>query len=206
MKIIGVMGGSGSGKSTVAELIKENLGSSAEIIRIDDFMHEYTRVHSKQLLCYLGREENDGLLLNHLSESVENIKNWISYISSDIKREVDAAITQYEGKCSTVILDWAFLPLVGNLFSMCDVTIRVQTDYQLKMNRLRARLIANNKDEKWSEEDLKRRICNSDLEGYDYKQNFIISNDGSFDTTRESISYLSSLFRKMGFATDDMTM
>ena len=190
MEIIGIMGGSGSGKSTVSDIIKNIYGNRCTIVRIDDFMHEYTRVRQEELASRLGIPSDDGLILNHLSSSIDRIKYWISTIGPDVDAAVNDSIQQLASSYDVIILDWAFLPLLKSLFDRCSITIRVSCDYDLKMNRLRARLSEHNKSERWDDRALDLRIRNSDLEGYQYRTDLFVENSGEIEILGQMVKHL----------------
>lgn len=188
MVLIGVYGGSGTGKSTATEMINKKLKNSFKI-NVDQFMHYYTDIRKDEIIDKLGLNKKDlelEYVLNYCGKSLDSVKKWIKVIEKDIEKEVLEVIKIQEGKVDAIIIDWAFLPLIP-LFEQCDFTISINCDLNEKYNRLKKRLENSNKISKWDEENLLYRLKNSALDEFGYTATYKISNNGTLEDLEKNI-------------------
>lgn len=185
MKIIGVYGGSGSGKSTTTKLLHEKIDNSA-IIDMDTFMHKNYNKHKEEILRALNVSEEPGVWwYNYLSVNFETKKVAIEIIKEDMEIDFKRAIME-NSMYDTCIADWAFLPLLG-IMSNCDFTIAVSTEYDTKYRRLYERLIQEGKTDHWPRSAFVNRLRNSTLDEFGYKPNYCLHNNGSLQDLSNGI-------------------
>lgn len=152
--LIGLIGKSGSGKTTVSLLFKE-LNKNIYVLEIDKIGHKsYTdeSVRTK-MFQYFGDE-----IFN--SDSSINRKKVASIVFNDtnmmqklydatyefMQKEIDKVIQEHD----IVILDYALLPLT-KYYDMCDIKILVTSDYSSRCQRVITR--DNISKEKYAERD-----------------------------------------------------
>lgn len=88
MKIIGVFGGSGSGKTTATNLLQKKLNNSV-VFAMDAFMHKHWDEHKKEILEKLNVEENENVWwYNYIIQSLDNIKKSIEIIKLEIEYDL----------------------------------------------------------------------------------------------------------------------
>ena len=190
MSIIGIFGGSGSGKTTVTEMLHSKIDDSV-VISVDPFMHKHFDENKDEILKQLDISYDENVWwYNYIFQSIDNLKKTIDIIKPKI--EADIARSIEENKCyNTIIIDWALLPLVSN-FNNCDFAITVNADVEVKVQRLSARLNAYNKLQKWPGSTLLERINNSSLDEFGYKGKYFINNSGSLEQLGNSIDSILS--------------
>lgn len=149
MTVVGITGTSGSGKSTIAQIIQQN--SSAQTIDADKIAKEMTEQDTKYL-----REIVKTFGQNILEENKLNRKKLADIIFSDKlqKEKIDKLTQKYvvseikkkvkESKSKLVLLD---VPLLfeTKLNEICDITIGVIANKKQKIARICKR---DNIDEK----------------------------------------------------------
>ena len=148
MVLIGLMGMSGSGKTTISNLLKER-DNKLQVIDIDKIGHnshkdEYVK---NKLLKAFGKgilDDNGDIDRKKLSTIVFNNKQMMQKLYDAtyeyMVREIDKLISQSE----ITILDYALLPIT-KYFDMCDVKILVEATYDERSNRVILRDNISNK-------------------------------------------------------------
>jgi len=185
MKIIGVYGGSGSGKSTTTNMLHEKINNSG-IINMDDFMHINYNKHKTEILKALNVMEEPGVWwYNYLSVNFQTKKVAIEIIKDDMENDFRRAVME-NSMCDTCIVDWAFLPLL-DIMNNCDFTIAVSTEYETRYTRLRQRLIQEGKTDHWPKNAFINRLRNSTLDEFGYIPNYCIHNNGTFQDLSNGI-------------------
>ncbi len=195
MIIIGVYGGSGSGKTTVTKLLHNKIENSF-VLDLDKFMHYYTNIHKNELINKLGLEKIDfelEYLLNYCTKSINSINIWVQTIEKDIKKEILNSIENIrntENTVNAIIIDWVFLPLLNDLFLKIDYTICVKCDFDKRYIRLKKRLEQNGKLNNWKEQDLLNRLTYTALDEYGYSSTYTLTNNSSLEQLQNSIENL----------------
>ncbi len=184
MKIIGVFGGSGTGKSTVSKIINKKINNSI-IVNVDQYMHEQFDIKREEILNTLNIKGSDRnkYICNHTVQSLEINKIAIGIMEKDVCLNVLNEINLYKGKYDYVIIDWYAIPLT-RLYDICNYTVCVYADYNKRLNRLINRLKDSNiygygDRSYWSyeQEAIEKRVKITALNDYGYKANFFIENN-----------------------------
>lgn len=187
MKIIGVSGGSGAGKSTVSKRLSEIL-PNALLINLDNFMHEESNKYEQEILKKIHKEKDENVYsYNYYHESLENIKDWVSIIKDGVIKKVEDTIKNEGSEKEYVIVDWVFLPLC-QFFSKCDYTICIKADYDRRLTRLIKRLKDrtiykefNGSYWSYKPEIIESRVKYTALNDFGYKSKCEIYNDGDLN-------------------------
>lgn len=145
MKIIGITGNSGSGKSTIAKIIKEECNGI--IIDADkiaknmtntstEYLKEIAKVFGINVINdnQLNRQKMADIIFNDKMQKEKLDKITFKYVVDEIKMQVDLAKEKY----NYIILD---VPLLfeSKLNELCNYTVGVISDKKDKINRICAR-------------------------------------------------------------------
>lgn len=145
MKIIGITGNSGSGKSTIAKIIKEECNGI--IIDADkiaknmtntstEYLKEIAKVFGMNVINdnQLNRQKMADIIFNDRMQKEKLDKITFKYVVDEIKMQVDLAKEKY----NYIILD---VPLLfeSKLNELCNYTVGVISDKKDKINRICAR-------------------------------------------------------------------
>ncbi len=145
MKIIGITGNSGSGKSTIAKIIKEECNGI--IIDADKIAKNMTNTSTEYLKeiakafgmnvindNQLNRQKMADIIFNDRMQKEKLDKITFKYLVDEIKMQVDLAKEKY----NYIILD---VPLLfeSKLNELCNYTVGVISDKKDKINRICAR-------------------------------------------------------------------
>lgn len=190
--VIGITGGSGSGKSTVANFLLETTNSY--IIEADEVFlnllkdEKFTQKIKKLLpeniqknLTYLNVE-------NYLQKDRENYKKYQNIIKQKIESEIIKNLKENDNDFK-IIVD-TFLLERKNIKKQCDYIISIITPEWQRIQRLMKR-------DNISIEDAVNRVnIQKDLNYYINNTNFTVSNsmDGMEDLEENLINALSQLF------------
>lgn len=193
MKLIGVYGGSGAGKSTTSKLLNQLIDNSV-IIPLDPFMHQYIGEHTDTLCQKLGINERPKHFLTYMAQKTGSNKFWVDEIKEDIEKDTWDIIDCYPDE-DYIILDWAFLAY-SNLFNECDYTILVKGEEELKYRRLRARLEKDGQSNRWGEQELRVRIQNSEIDCQGPTPDYTLFNDGKHSLCDQLVDIATSITNK----------
>ena len=194
MKIIGITGNSGSGKSTVCEIIKENY--NAKIIDADKVAKSLTTPDTeyfKDIINTFGKsilDENSKLNRIKLADIVFNSKEkkmlldklTFKYVVDEIKEKI-----KHIQNCDYILLD---VPLLfeSNLDEICDLTVGVIASEDVKIKRIMQR-------DNISLEKAKSRLNSQPKEKFYIKNcDYIINNKEKKD---EIINQINKIFKTL---------
>lgn len=172
--IIGIMGKSGSGKSTITNLLNEK--GNYLLIDVDKINHELienTSLKQDIIIRYPETLENGkinrqklGMILYQDKKKMDEYNKlvWIY-----LEKKLDEMI---KNTTKIVVLDWMMLPLT-KYYNMCDIKILVESSLEIRLERIKKR-------DKVDEIHFFERDKNS----VDYKIedfDFVINNDKGID-------------------------
>lgn len=177
MKVIGITGSSGSGKSTVAKIVKEEL--NAKLIVADEIVKKMQQPGNKyfeQIVKFLGEDylNNEGKLnrkkVAKLIFKDQEIRIKINnltqkYVVAEIKKEIEKAEHEY------VVIDVPLL-IESGLNKMCNLVIGVTANKDEQIKRICKR------DGLTQKEALARLEAQPNNEFYKKNIKFIIENNG----------------------------
>lgn len=183
MKVIGLTGGVGSGKSTVMDVLEDRFG--AGIIIADEIGHEAMEKTSPvfdDIVAEFGAEilDSDGeinrnALANILFSSKEMLAKQNAIIHPYVNDRIRELLDKYKNEgCTLVVIESAILFEAG-CDSFCDEVWCVRTSKETRIERLmRSRGYTREKSE--------LIISNQpDDEEYEKRCSFILLNDGGID-------------------------
>lgn len=147
MKVIGLTGGTGSGKSVVS---KSLAAAGAVIVDADKIAHEIILKGEPaymEIIEYYGTgilDDEKNIIRKKLGEIVFNDKEKLAflnqcthkYITAEVKRQIAAA--KEEGKAAAIIVD-APLLLEAGLEKVCDLVWVVYAEPEVRAQRVMAR-------------------------------------------------------------------
>lgn len=177
MKIIGITGSSGSGKSTVANILSKQL--KAELINADDIAKQMQKTGSEyfnNIVNLFGAEiikENGSLNRKKIAEIIFQDKNQrdkldnltYKYVVKEIENQIKIS------KAQTIIID-APLLIESKLNKICNIIIAVISRQEEQIKRICAR---DNIEENVAKLRIKAQKNN---EFYQKNADYIIENNG----------------------------
>jgi dephospho-CoA kinase len=180
MKVLGVTGKIASGKSMVAEIIKE-IKKEASIIDVDEVakgIYPENPGVLKELKDLFGEDifgPKDCLVFRLLAEKVFSSKRRLMKLNKLmfplIKKEVKG-ILESKSAVNYIVIDAAVLFGCG-LDKFCDYIILVESPLEKRKKRLRSLSLA--------EDEIKLKVEGQYIEIVKDRVDFIIKNDGSRD-------------------------
>ena len=177
MKVIGITGSSGSGKTTVAKILSEEL--KAKTINADEIVKQMQEPRAKyyeKIVETFGKEilkEKGFIDRKKLAQIIfkdklkkEKLNNLTyKYVVEEIKSQVKKTKEEY------IIID-APLLIEGNLNKICDIVIAVTSNKEEQIKRICKR-------DDIGEENAKIRLeAQKDNEFYKRNADYIIENNG----------------------------
>ena len=137
--LIGICGKSGSGKSTISNYLKEELGAiHCDIDKIGHYVLILPNVQ-KDLIDSFGIEICEDGKINRkklgqiVFNSIDKMKILEQITWKHMEIEIDKIINQNKDKI--VILDWQLLPKTKYL-NLCDLKILIDIPYEIRKQRL----------------------------------------------------------------------
>lgn len=136
--IVGITGKSGSGKSTIANLISE-LDKRIIVVEIDKIGHEVITcpIVIENIVKAFGPSviDNDGHInRKKVAELVFNNRDRMKQLSQITWRYMEETIDNIIKNNEIVILDWILLPKV-KYFGMCDIKILINVPYEKRKEK-----------------------------------------------------------------------
>ena len=174
MKLIGITGKTGSGKSTIGKILADKL--NCKYIDIDKIGHEATSDSdiSKKLCKEFGQDildENNNIDRKKLGNIVFSDKDKMDILTNltwdHMQDKLDGIISKNE---DYYILDWALLPIV-KYFDMCYIRVLITSDDKKRKAEILKR-------DNISKEYLEKREQNT-LDYSKFKFDYIFDNDYS---------------------------
>ena len=173
MKIIGISGASGTGKSTVSKLLLKYLPNSL-LINGDLYMMEQLQIQDEKIFKKLKIKKEKGVFSsNYIFQSFENQNTTIKVIENAVIKSIKEQIKKEGKNKDYIIIDWLFLPL-------CCVT----AEYDIRLERLTKRLknetihkIGTKLFERYKDGIIENRVKFTALNEYGYNSTFEIENN-----------------------------
>lgn len=179
MKIIGIWGGSGTGKSTVTKLLNSKLEKSF-IIYGDDFMLRAYDEKKEIILEKLNITEKVKYVWHCANENIEVRKLVIDIIEESVYEGVLNVINENKNLYDYILVDWHSIP-ISRLQNICNSTICVFADYETTLARLTNRLkneSLNELDDKVYENGaIEKRVKMTALNNFGCNADFYIENN-----------------------------
>lgn len=195
MKIVGISGGSGAGKSTVSRGLAKRL-PNAVFIDVDPFFREATEKLEEEIFKRIGMVREEGEInQNYFFASQEAMNGWIEVIKDYVSNRIEEAVTKLgEGK-DFVIVDWCYLPMCDYFFN-CDLTLCIKADYQTRYERLANRMKAIKSYTvqhgpsfyEYGEEAFSNRVKYSAIDDFGYQSDYVIKNDSDMESLNQTIN------------------
>lgn len=189
MKIIGVTGNSGAGKTTVCDIICEI--SNAKVIDADklaksldfpesEYLREISKLFGRDILTkegILDRKKLGDIIYTDISSKQELDKITFKYVGGEVKKRLEILKSE---DLDYIVLD---VPLLfeSELDKSCDFVISVLADKEIKIKRIKKR---DNIEEKVAE---KRLAIQKDEDFYYKNSDFVIENNGNIGLMKNSI-------------------
>jgi len=191
MILMGIVGGSGTGKSTVTNFLKEKMPDCVTI-NLDDYMRKYWEEYKEEIISNLNLKIETEFWHAYLIKDIDTVKKWASIIEKDIEKSIRNVISENRD-AKIIILDWAFLPLFP-IYNECDITIFVKCDLDIKLNRLTKKLKKKGTLGRWNVQTLLDRLENTSLEEWGYLATYTISNNGTLDELENNVNYVKDIY------------
>ncbi|MGL4361938.1 MAG: dephospho-CoA kinase [Cellulosilyticaceae bacterium] len=197
MKIIGIIGGSGAGKSTIVSLIESLV--SCHVIGADEVGHvllsktgeAYTPIIEEFGVDILDEERhiNRKKLGSIVFSSKESLERLNKLTHPLIYKEIKTRIEQLKAnnEYSYVIIDAALLIEIG-LIKLCDVVIGVYADEKTRMLRIVER------DNITEDEAYKRIEKQKKWQELEKESHFVINNTESYEDVKKQLEIILKKF------------
>jgi len=192
MKIIGLTGGIGSGKTTVLQFFKE-IGAATYIADVEAKKLMNTNKELKlQIINIFGDKvyKNNKIDRKYLAKIVFNDALKLEELNKLVHPKVKEHFKNFTQKCTNkiIIYESAILFESGsNMF--CNFVITVIADYNAKIKRLKLR-------DGFSEDEIKARMKHQIKDDYKIeKANFIIKNN-NIESTKTQVSTIYKILQK----------
>ncbi|WP_410005722.1 dephospho-CoA kinase [Aequorivita nionensis] len=177
MKIIGLTGGIGSGKTTVAQLFSE-LGVPIYIADTEaKKLMNSSKVIRRKLVALLGEDAYSGTKLNRkfVADKIFNDKFLLDAVNAVIHPKVAAHFKKWVSKQkATYVIKEAAILFENGSYKDCDKVILVTAPKQMRINRVMARdntskaEIEQRMNNQWSDEK-KLKLADIIIENIDLK-------------------------------------
>lgn len=177
MKIIGLTGGIGSGKTTVAQLFSE-LGVPIYIADTEaKKLMDSSKVIRRKLVALLGEDAYSGTKLNRkfVADKIFNDKFLLDAVNAVVHPKVAAHFKKWVSKQkATYVIKEAAILFENGSYKDCDMVILVTAPKQMRINRVMARdntskaEIEQRMNNQWSDEK-KLKLADIIIENIDLK-------------------------------------
>lgn len=196
MKIIGITGSSGSGKSVVSQILLNKYSKSC-IIDADKIARKMSNINTpyyKEIVKKFGEDilkEEDNQIdrkklasIIYSNNSKRELLNSITFkfVVEEIKKDVNLNYDK-----DVIIID-APLLFESKLDEVCDVIIGVVADEDIKIDRICKR---DNIDVSQAKNRLKVQLQNEDLKK---KCDFVVENNGGLEELNSKLEKIVSVF------------
>ena len=192
MKIIGLTGGIGSGKTTVLQFFKE-IGAATYIADVEAKKLMNTNKELKlQIINIFGDKvyKNNKIDRKYLAKIVFNNALKLEELNKLVHPKVKEHFKNFTQKCTNNIIIYESAILFESSSNMfCNYVITVIADYKAKIKRLKLR-------DGFSEDEIKARMKHQIKDDYKIeKANFIIKNN-NIESTKTQVSTIYKILQK----------
>ena len=162
MKVIGVTGHSGSGKSTFAQLLSDTLVGS-RFIRTDDLMYDSIRHYQRDFerIFGLSVSEKTGIMTFRQAGIEAGVCEWQEYLSVILpymNSRINDVASDTSSPSNYIVVEWFHLPFTQAWnYSDCRILISA-ADNDMRHEKLLARMLNREQYRQYSREDLQRTI------------------------------------------------
>ncbi len=204
MKIVGISGGSGAGKSTVSRGLAKRL-PNAVFIDVDPFFREATEKLESEVFKKIGVEKKEGVInQNYFFASQDAMNGWIEVIKDYVSNRIEEAVTKLGAGKDFVIVDWCYLPMCDYFFK-CNLTLCIKADYQTRYDRLANRMKAIKSYTvqygpsfyEYGEEAFANRVKFSAIDDFGYQSDYVIKNDSDMESLNKTIDKIADNLMEM---------
>lgn len=134
--IIGICGGTGSGKTTLAERLKTSLGEDALLLSMDSYYRDRPDLTYEER-CRLNYDHPDSLDIGLLSEHLKRLKAGepIDYPTYDFTTYLRKKEWLHADGCRVLILEGILLFCCPEIAEQLDIKVFVDTDADVRILR-----------------------------------------------------------------------
>jgi dephospho-CoA kinase len=192
MKVIGLTGGIGSGKTTVAKMF-EDLGVPIYIADVEaKRLTNTSKIIRRKLIQLLGKKayNEDGLNRKYVADKIFNNENLLREVNSIIHPKVGHHFARWIKKqTGPYCIKEAAIIFENGSYKNCDATILVVAPKEIRIKRVQQRDNSSRKEiearmaHQWSDEK-KRKLAN-----------YVIENT-TFETTKQQVLELHKILGK----------
>lgn len=144
-------------------------------------------IYTEEIKKKLGLEE---FKTHYLFDSFESIKKWMNICKENIDLEINTIINDYSKKYDYLIVDFCLLPMM-DIYNKCNITISVNANVDIKLDRLKKRLLDTNHIQKWNTDSLiLGRINSTSLNEHGYESQYTIYNNGTLEELLKQVDEL----------------
>lgn len=188
MKVIGVTGNSGSGKTTICEIICEI--ANAKVIDADEvaksldfpgseYVDKIAELFGQDILenGKLNRKKIGSIIYNDIHSKLELDKITFKYVGAELTKRLEVLKNE---ELDYIVLDVPLL-IESELNLSCDFVISVTASHENKVERIKVR-------DKISEEVARQRLSIQKDEDFYYRNSdFVIENNGDRSLMKNSM-------------------
>lgn len=188
MKVIGVTGNSGSGKTTICEIICEI--ANAKVVDADEvaksldfpgseYVDKIAELFGQDILenGKLNRKKLGSIIYNDIHSKLELDKITFKYVGAELTKRLEVLKNE---ELDYIVLDVPLL-IESELNLSCDFVISVTASHENKVERIKSR-------DNISEEVARQRLAIQKDEDFYYRNSdFVIENNGDRSLMKNSI-------------------
>ena len=212
MKIVGISGGSGAGKTTVSRGLAERL-PNAIFIDADPFFREATDRLEDEIFAKIGMVKEEGRInQNYFFASKDAMDGWIEVVKDYVSKWIAEAVTKLGAGKDFVIVDWCYLPMCDYFYN-CDLTLCIKADYQTRYDRLASRMKTVKAYSvktgpsffEYEPKAFANRVEFSAIDEYGYQSDYVIENDSDLESLYGLIGIIATNLMEMSDPNKNIT-
>ncbi len=212
MKIVGISGGSGAGKTTVSCGLAKILPNSI-VIDADPFFREATDKLEDKIYARIGVPKEEGVLnQNVFFRSKEAMDARLYVVKDYVSKRIEEAVAKLGAGKDFVIIDWCYLPMCDYFYS-CDLTLCIKADFAIRYERLASRMkkVKSYSIEfgasffEYEPEAFANRVRYSAIDEYGYPSEYVIKNDSDMESLNKTIKKIAINLMEMSKPNKNIT-